>query len=143
MAPLAERHELTDAQWERIATLFPPREGRGRPSNDPRLCLNGVLWILRTGAPWRDLPGRYGKFTSVHGTFTRWRLEGTLDRVLRRLRRELVGAGLLDEELWCIDGSSVRAARAAAGAKKKGVLETSRSTTRSVVREAASARRSI
>jgi transposase len=66
------------------------------------------------------VPSRYGKFTSLHTSFSRWRADGTLERVLRRLRRDLEAAGLVDAELWCIDGSSVRAGRAAAGARKKG-----------------------
>ncbi len=55
------RHELTDDHWDRLAPLLPPqRPTTGRPAKDHRTVLNGILWVLRTGAPWRDLPERYG-----------------------------------------------------------------------------------
>ena len=130
---MAGRHEPTDEQWERIEDLFPKPGGRGGPWNDHRKYLNGILWILKTGAPWRDLPRGYGNFTGVHGRFTRWRADGTLDRILKRLREDLDAEGHVDWDLWCIDGSSVRATRAASGARKEGALRTSRKTTRSAV----------
>ena len=134
---MAGRHELTDAQWQRIEDLFPKPGGRGRPWNDHRKYFNGMLWILRTGAPWRDLPRRYGQFTGVHGRFTRWRADGTFVRILNRLRDDLDAVGRIDWDLWCIDGSSVRATCSASGARKKGVQRMNPTTTRSVVREEA------
>ena len=128
---MAGRHELTDAQWARIEHLLPSGVRRGRPWNDHRRTLNGILWILRTGAPWRDLPQRYGAFTSVHDRFSRWRADDTLDRILEHLRDDLDAAGKIDWELWCIDGSSVRATRAASAARKGGDLMRNRRTTRS------------
>ena len=139
---MAGRHELTDAHWARIEHLLPNDIRRGRPWNDHRRTLDGILWILRTGAPWRDLPKRYGKFTSVHDRFGRWRADGTLDRILAQLRDDLDAAGKIDWDLWCIDGSSVRATRAASGAKKRA-LKTSRRTMRSGARAAGSPRSSI
>ena len=126
---MAGRHELTDAQWHRIEDLLPSGGHVGRPWNDHRRTINAILWILRTGAPWRDLPARYGAFTSVHTRFTRWRDDGTWDRLCERLLDELDAAGLVDWELWCIDGSNVRATRAASGARKKGARHGSRRTT--------------
>ena len=136
------RHDLTDEQWGLLEPLLPTNNGAGRPWVDHRQFLNGMLWILRTGAPWRDLPERYGKLRSVHARFTRWRRDGTWDRMVASLQSRLDDVGLLDLDLWCIDGSNVRASRAAAGARKKGAQSASRKTTRSVVLEADTARRS-
>lgn len=112
------RGDLSDAQWSLIEGLFPTQR-RGGKWNDHRLTFDGILWILRTGAPWRDLPERYGKWQSVHHRFNRYRKNGTFDRVLKALRIRLDKDGHIDWDLWCVDGSSVRASRAAAGASKK------------------------
>ena len=70
---MERRYELTDEQWEKMKNLLPGKEGdRGRTAKDNRNFLNGVLWVLRSGARWADLPGRYGKYKSVHKRFTRW-----------------------------------------------------------------------
>lgn len=105
-------------QWKLIASLF-PKQQRGGKWNDHRLMFDGILWVLRTGAPWRDLPERYGKWGSVYHRFNRWRKDGTFDRVLKALRIRLDKDGYIDWDLWCVDGSNVRAVRAAAGASKK------------------------
>jgi len=81
--------------------------------------LNGMLWILRSGAPWRDLPERYGNFKSVNARFNRWRSDGTFDRILKSLQIRLDKQGKIDWDLWLVDGTSIRASRAAAGARKK------------------------
>ena len=66
------RHELTDEQWDRLEPLLPPqRPATGRPAKDHRMVLNGILWILRTGAPWRDLPERYGSWKTIYSRFRR------------------------------------------------------------------------
>ena len=78
-----------------------------------------MLWVLRCGPPWRDMPERYGNWQSVYSRFRRWSGDGTLDRILRALRARIDRDGLIDWDLWCVDGSNVRAARAAAGASKK------------------------
>lgn len=125
----ANRHELTDEQWAHIAPLFPtPRSGPGRPPRDPREMLEAMLWWLRTGAPWRDLPDFYGPWETVYSRFRIWRQEGLLDRIVERLQRELDDAGEIDWELWCIDGTNVRAARCAAGAGKGGARKSLRIT---------------
>lgn len=131
----SKRYELTDEQWARLEPLLPKRQGSGRPWHDHRRALNGILWIVRSGAPWRDLPERYGKFKSLHARFTKWRRDGTWDRLVERLQAEMDAEGMLDWELWCVDGSNVRAARCAAGAQKKGAHPMSRKTTRSAGRE--------
>jgi transposase len=113
------RHELSDAQWELIKDLLPAPKGRGRKPADPRVMLNGMLWVLRTGAPWRDLPERFGPWQTVYGRFNAWSQDGTFDRIVNRLQMEWDGADGIDWDLFCIDGSTVRASRAAAGAAKK------------------------
>ena len=116
------RYELSDQQWARIAPLLPHRthhDQAGHPFNDPRPILNGILWILHTGAPWRDLPERYGPWQTVFSRFNGWREDGTWVRIVTSLLDELDDKGLIDHDLWCIDGSVIRASRAAAGAEKK------------------------
>ena len=113
------RHELTDQQWELIAPLFPANGQRGGQWSDHRTVLNGIFWRLNTGAPWRDLPDRYGPHQTVHGRFTALRRSGLLDRILEALQLSLDERGLIDYDLWCVDGSPVRASRAAAGASAK------------------------
>lgn len=116
------RHELSDDEWNLIEGLFPQRANgtRGRPPRPPRQVLNAILWTLRTGAPWRDLPERYGPWQSIYHRFNSWRKDGTFDRVVEALQIRLDREGKIDWDLWCIDGSAVRASRAAAGAGKKG-----------------------
>jgi transposase len=81
------RYELTDAQWCRIEGLLPGRvETVGRTAADNRVFINGVLWVLRSGAHWHDLPERYGKYKSVHKRFSRWAASGVWDKALGRSR---------------------------------------------------------
>ena len=138
---IMKRHELTSEQGSLIESLLPPVARTGRPPKDRRLMLNGILWILRTGAPWRDLPERFGSWRTVYGYFQQWRADGTFDRILEALQIRLDREGKIDWDLWCIDGSNVRAARAAAGASKKVSLDTppSPKTTLWAAREADSA----
>ncbi len=116
------RYELTDAQWEIIAPFFPDRfhyGGAGKPWKEHRTLVNGILWRLHTGAPWPDIPPRYGSWKTVYDRFRRWRLDGTWARILDALLLRLDQAGLIDRDLWMVDASIVRATRAAGGAKKK------------------------
>ena len=117
------RYELSDQQWARLAPLLPHRTHRrqaGHPFNDPRPLLNGILWLLHTGAPWRDIPERYGPWETVFKLFNRWRVQGTWGRLVTSLLDELDDQGHIDHDLWCIDGSVIRASRAAAGATAEG-----------------------
>jgi len=82
--------------------------------------LDGVLWVTKTGAPWRDLPDRFGPWKTVHDRFRRWRADGTLDHVVAHPQRDPDREGLIDWSAFCIDATSVRASRAAAGARKRG-----------------------
>lgn len=113
------RHELSDNEWELIKDLFPKPKKRGRPPRDTRQLLNGMFWIMRTGAPWRDLPERFGPWQTVYDRFNRWRKDGTFDRIVLTLQTRMQARGRIDWDLFCIDGSSIRASRAAAGALKK------------------------
>ena len=81
--------------------------------------LNGVFWRLNTGGPWRDLPERYGPWQTVYDRFRKLRQSGRLDQLIERLQLQLNEAGLIDSDRFCLDGTNVRAARAAAGAAKK------------------------
>jgi transposase len=114
------RYEVTDQQWELIEDLFASASSTGRPCRDPRMMINAMLWILNTGSPWRDLPERYGPWQTAYNRFNRWRREGIFDQILERLQVRLDAEGRIDWDLWCVDGSSVRARVAAAGAGKKG-----------------------
>lgn len=115
------RHELSPEQFDQIKDLLPSNEGeQGRPWEDHHRVLNGMLWILRTGAPWRDLPARYGPWKTVYDRFRRWQDDGTLKRIVEVLQQRLDEEDRIDWELFCIDGTSIRATRAAAGAPKRG-----------------------
>lgn len=139
---MAHRHEVTDQQWQLVAPRLTRKPAKtGRPARDPRDMLNGVLWVLRTGAPWRDLPDRYGPWQTVYEYFNTWRGDGTYDQILEDLQIRLDADGNIDWDLFCIDGSNVRASRAAAGASKKvsASTRTNRETTVWAAREADSA----
>ena len=114
------RHALTDRQWKRIAKLFERPRRPGGQWKDHRTMLDAVLWVLKTGAPWRDTPERFGPWKTVYDRFRRWRADGTLDRVVAHLQRDLDRAGLIDWSAFCVDSTSVRASRSAAGARKRG-----------------------
>ena len=93
------RHRLTDHQWELVQDLFPPPARTGRPRRDRREILDGILWILRTGAPWRDLPEEFGPWATVWDLFDTWNDDGTLDAILSRLRAAGIDAGLVDRRV--------------------------------------------
>lgn len=113
------RGELNDEQWERLRALLPPQKPKtGRPGKDQRLIINGILWILRTGAPWRDLPEQYGPWQTVATRFYRWRKAGVWDRILEALQQKADGEGRIDWEVHYVDGTVVRAHQHAAGTKK-------------------------
>src|SRR5438128_2300768 len=114
------RHALSDGQWSKIEEFFPKNGKPGRPWRDHRLVMDGILWILATGAPWRDLPERFGPWKTVYDRFRRWTRDGFWDKLLDRMNARRHGAGKIDWDLFFIDGSVVRAHRHAAGARKKG-----------------------
>ena len=88
------RKELTNTQWERLQPLLPPQKPKtGRPASDHRVIINGILWILRTGAPWRDLPERYGPWSTVASRFYRWRKAGLWQRLFEAIQQQADTAG--------------------------------------------------
>src|SRR5690606_33591213 len=113
-----KRHELTDSAWAVIEPLLPQRS-RGRPWKDHRRVINGILWVLATGVAWRDAPERYGPWQTLYDRFVRWTRDGTWDLILVALLRELEQRGQIDWELFCACGTSIRALKAAAGARGK------------------------
>jgi transposase len=109
------RRELTDAQWRRIEALIPGKAGdKGRHGEDNRLFVDAVLWLVRAGAPWRDLPEEFGKWNSVFRRFRRWARKGVWKRLFTELGENP------DLEYLIIDSTIVRAHQHAAGAKKGG-----------------------
>lgn len=120
-AQVVGRGELTDAGWAQIAPLLPPNGRRGGQWQDHRTVLNGILWKLRTGAPWRDLPERYGSWQTCHSRFVRWRQDGTWDRLLAHVQTKSDAVGELSWEV-SIDSTVVRAHQHAAGARRQPSL---------------------
>lgn len=103
---------LSDYMWDKIKDLLPPEQGRRcRPSKDNRLFVEAMIWRLRTGSPWRDIPQEFGAWQSVYTRFYRWCHNGLIDQILDKLKE---GA---DEEWLMIDSTIVRAHQHAAGAK--------------------------
>ena len=113
---MLRRYELTDHEWETIKDFLPPENTgkRGRPPKDNRIMLNAMVWLARSGAPWRDLPERYGPWESVYSRFRKWIDDGILDNIFHILS--------LDAELneLSLDASIVQAHQHSAGAKKGG-----------------------
>lgn len=107
--------DLTDQQWAAVEPLLPVPEvredGRGRPWRDPRDVLNGILWILRTGAPWADMPSRYPPYSTCFRRFQSWVEDEVLQRVLQALADDLVERGKLDLTETFIDGTHAGAKR--------------------------------
>lgn len=105
------RHEITDEQWTRLDALLPGREGTsGRRARDNRAFVNAVVWIGKTGSPWRDLPERFGPWNSVYQRFRRWARTGRWQRIFEALQDA-------DLEWLMIDSTSVRAHQHASGQK--------------------------
>src|SRR3954451_23354380 len=111
------RYELTDAQWARLEPLLPPEKPW---ADDHRRILNGILWVLNSGAPWRDLPRRYGRVGTVSSRFYRWRRSDVWQRVLEALQALADAEERVGWELHFLDSTVVRAHQHAAGARKTG-----------------------
>ena len=111
-----KRYELTKEQWERVkAVLEPERTGkRGRPRKDDRKMLNGMLWIVRSGAQWRELPEAYGPWQSVYARFAKWRDDGTLEVIFHALSADA------DMENLSLDSTCIKVHESANGGEKNG-----------------------
>lgn len=140
---MVDRHELTDEQWAILEPLLPPlNTGRGRKMHDRRTIINAVLWLVKTGIPWRDLPEKYGKWNSIYKRFSLWQTDGTWELILDALMAMFEAEEAIDWKLCSIDGTIVRAHKASAGASKKNCRKASPKTMRSVVLAAAHRRKS-
>ena len=116
MVSTIRRYELTDWEWEHIRPYIPEEQAsssRGRPSKDSRTMLNGIFWILRSGAAWRDLPERYGPWQTVYKRFVKWSKAGIFEEIFKDLAAD---ADLQDIS---IDSTCIKAHKASAGAKKE------------------------
>lgn len=110
--------EVTDGAWAWIEPLLPVQPARGGRWTDHRTTVNGILWKIRTGAPWRDLPARYGRWPTVYDRFRRWSRDGTWDRLLEEI---VVNDDAVGRVGWTVsvDSTVVRAHQHAAGARHK------------------------
>jgi transposase len=107
-----KRYELSEKQWTRIAPLIAGKASDpGRTGADNRLFVNGVLWVIRSGAHWHDLPERYGKYKTVHKRFTRWAKAGVWERIFEDLTSDP------DNQYLMLDSTVVRAHQQAASGK--------------------------
>lgn len=116
---MSGRFDLTDKEWAVIQPLL-PNKPRGVPRVDDRRVLNGIFWVLRTGAPWEDMPPRYGPRTTVYNRFNRWRKAGVWARILEHIQGEF------EDELYMIDSTVVRVHQHGTGARKGGIRKTSK-----------------
>jgi transposase len=105
------RYDLTEFEWRVIEPLL-PNKPRGVPRVDDRRVLNGIFWVLRSGSPWRDLPERYGPYTTCYNRFRRWAAAGVWDRIMDAITDAYEG------DVRMIDGTSVRVHHSAATLKK-------------------------
>lgn len=139
------RHELSTEAYALLEPTLPTNQQKvGAPWSDHRPILNGIFWRLATGCSWRDIPPQYGAWQTIYDRFRYWRYDGTWDRLLKVLQTQLDAEGQIDWDQWGLDGTVIRAHRAAAGARKKGGSMTmSPVTTPLDGRSAASAPKSI
>ncbi len=114
---MRNRGELTDAAWQQISPLLPKNGRKGKQWCDHRRVINGILWRLRTGAPWRDVPEFYGSWQTCYDRFVRWRRDGTWEMLLTHLQSEVDAAGELE---WTVsvDSTVARAHQHSAGARR-------------------------
>jgi transposase len=117
------RHNLTDSEWNAIRRFLPAeRSGKaGHPWKPHRPIIDGILFVLHTGVQWEDLPSEFGKCKTVYNRFRRWVKSGIWQRIFEALINRLLKAGKIDFELWCVDGTVIRAHRVASGAAKGGL----------------------
>jgi transposase len=112
---------LSDAQFALIAPSLPKNGGVGHPWSPHRRILNGLFWKLRSGAPWRDIPERYGPHQIIYDRYVLWRRDGTWDTILRALQVQLDAEGKIDWSQFNVDSTVIHGSRAAAGACRDGL----------------------
>jgi len=124
-------HDPTDSQWAVLNPLIPEpsrrKDGRGRPWRDRRAVLDGILWVLRTGAPWADLPDRYPPYQTCHRRFQQWVRSGILKGIFEALAVDLRALGLLDVKEAFIDGSFAPAKKGAPKSERRSAVKEPRS----------------
>lgn len=137
------RYELSDTAWALISPLLPPERSKkvGHPYVEHRRIINGMFWVLCSGAPWRDLPERYGPWKTVYNRFNRWSKSGIINIIFNRLLSILDESDCLDWSAISLDGSNIRACHCAAGAQKNILI--SPQIMRRVAHEAVMAPKSI
>ena len=125
---MARRFELTDKEWDLVKDFLPKgksdKKKGGRPRVDDRKLLNGMLWLLRTGAPWEDLPARYGSKSTAHRRFGEWVEKGVFEQISLALDEEFDFEEVREDSSWQIDSTVVPAHRSASGAPKKSDIKT-------------------
>ncbi len=122
----SHRGDLTDTQWQKLEPHLPKPASTGRPPQDHRQILNGILWIHRTGAPWDDLPSRYGSKGTVSSRFYRWQKQGIWQGILEQLQAQADGDQQLEWTVHFMDSTVIRAHQHAGGAKRGHSPQTSR-----------------
>lgn len=133
---MRHRHAISDADWDRIKDLLPGRPGQhGKVAKDNRLFVDAVLWVAKTGAPWRDLPERFGPWNSAWRRFDRWAKKGVWQRLFEALQDS-------DLEWLILDSTVIRAHPCAAGAEKKSTAAAASAMSRWAAAAGASAPRS-
>ena len=110
---MSRRHEVSDKQWEVIAPLLPKGNKRGRPCADDRQVLNGIMYVLKTGCTWQDMPERYGAYVTCWRRFKAWSEDGTWERIWRTLLKLLDEQGKIEWRAALLDGSFVAAKKGA------------------------------
>jgi transposase len=123
--------DLSEAQSNVVKDILPVEpvreDRRGRPWSDRRKTLNGILWILRTGAPWKDMPSRYGAYQTVHRRFQNWVQDGVLEKLLLAIAKDLQERGGLDLSECFIDGTFVPAKKGGTSSAKQSEARAARS----------------
>src|SRR5271165_983539 len=116
------RGDMTDSEWQRLQPLLPPEKTgkRGGQWRSHRQVIDGIRWIGRTGAPWRDLPERYGPWQTCADRMARWAADGTWDRLLQTLQAQEDAASNVEWEGCAVDSTTIKAHPHAAGARKAG-----------------------
>lgn len=119
------RYELSNEQWRRIEPLLPPEHSgrQGHPWAKHRRVVNGILWVLTTGAQWQEMPRRYGSCKTCNKRLLRWKRDGTWERVLQALQAQEDAEGNIDWQTCSVDATIVKAHQDAAGARRRAACE--------------------